>query len=81
MQGIETVHRQDSSPTRIWRQFIHRIEDSSPTHFILFFFFLMNVNFFTIIWDTIKQAYEVALRFLLVTPVIDLIYVTGHTHA
>ena len=37
--GSETVHRQDSSPTRIletvhrqnWRQFTDRFEDSSPT--------------------------------------------------
>ena len=24
----KTVHRQDNSPTRFWRQFIDRIEDS-----------------------------------------------------
>ena len=44
--GIETVHRQDSSPTRIlktvhrqnWRQFTDRIEDSSSTIFMLYLY-------------------------------------------
>ena len=44
--GIETVHRQDSSPTRImktvhrqkWRQFTDRIKDSSSTNFILYLY-------------------------------------------
>ena len=44
--GIETVHRQDSSPTRIlktvhwqnWRLFTDRIEDSSSTNFILYLY-------------------------------------------
>ena len=30
-KGSKTVHRQDNSPTRFWRQFADRIEDSSPT--------------------------------------------------
>ena len=44
--GMETVHRQDSSPTRILkrvhrqngRQFTDRIEDSSSTNFILYLY-------------------------------------------
>ena len=48
----------------------------------------MNVTIFTINWDTINRMANIklmklhdAFRFLLVTPVINLIYVAGHTNA
>ena len=70
--GSETVHRQDSSPTRIletvhrhiWRQFTDTFGDSSPTQFFQRMFMSMEIMFHILIEENVGKLKTKILRLI-----------------